>query len=232
MYHMISPTAHCHCQLSYKNCQLHSEHRCVPGWRLIECACWCTLCPLWPLAPRRPELLFRAPCTRRCHLPLRPTTSRPRHDMATTPPGVCIRIPRRMRPQDPAASRLRRNTEDPALPPPPRPPHAAVNICPIAHTWPLPLGTRSTGSPCASPPTARTTANAPSQFLVCGRALTCWASEIARRGRAGNIPWVCVTVCVTVCVPLCVCVLVCSSIDRVCCSAMSVPRVQQHHTTP
>ena len=84
--------------------------------------------------PRRPERLFRAPCTCGCRLLLRPTASRPCHDMATTPPGVPIRIPRRTRPQHPSASRLRRKREDPTRPPPPRPPHTAVSIYHLAHT--------------------------------------------------------------------------------------------------
>ena len=111
----------------------------------------------WLLAPPPPRTPFPRPCTCGCRLPVRPTTARPRHDMATTPPGVCIRIPRRMRPRHPAASRLRQNTEDPARPPPPRPPHTAVNISLFAHTWPLPLALWPTPSRPASLPTARTT---------------------------------------------------------------------------
>ena len=99
--------------------------------------------------------LFRAPCTCECRLLLRQTASRPRQYIATTPAGVCIRIPRRMRPQHPSASRLRRNTEDPALPPPPRPPRAAVNIYHHVHTWPLPLATWWTPSHPSYLPTLR-----------------------------------------------------------------------------
>ena len=116
--------------------------------------------------PRRPEPLFRAPCTCGCRLHLRTTASCPPHDTTTTPPGVCIRTPRRMRPQDPSASRLRRKTEDPALLPPSRRPHAAVNIYPFAHTWSLPLTTRPTHSRPAYLPTARNTANVPRNMPV------------------------------------------------------------------
>ena len=131
--HFLTPTTNCHDPMQLPH----------------------TLCaPCGHSRPRRPEPLFYAPCTCGCRLPLLKTASQPRHDMATTPPGVGILTPRRIHPQDPAASRLRRNTEDPARPPPLRPPHAAVHIYPIAHTWSLPLATRSTGSPCASPPTA------------------------------------------------------------------------------
>ena len=117
-------------------------------------------------APRRPEHLFCAPCTRGCCLSLLKSASRPRHDMVTTPPGVCIRTPRRMRLKHPSASRLRRKTEDPALLPLSRRPHAAVNIYPFAHTWSLPLTTRPTHSRPAYLPTARNTANVPRNMPV------------------------------------------------------------------
>ena len=58
-------------------------------------------------------------------------------------------------PATPSASRLRRNTEDPALPPPPRPPRAAVNIYHHVHTWPLPLATWWTPSHPSYLPTSR-----------------------------------------------------------------------------
>ena len=115
--------------------------------------------------PRRPERLFRAPCTCGCRLPLLKATSQPRRHIASTPPGVRIRTSGRMRLQDPSASRLRRKTEDPALLPPSRPPHAAVNICPFAHTWSLLLTTRPSSSRPAYLPTARNTANVASQGL-------------------------------------------------------------------
>ena len=132
---------------------------------------------------RRPEPLFRAPCTCRFRLPLLKATSQPPHNMATTPPGVHIRTLRHMRPPDPSASRLRRKTEDPALLPLSRRPHAAVNIYPFAHTWSLPLTTRPTHSRPAYLPTARNTANVPST--------TSWPSHRKKRCRSSG--WHCAT---------------------------------------
>ena len=69
--------------------------------------------------------LFRAPCTCECRLLLRQTASRPRQYIATTPAGVCIRIPRRMRPQHPPrhvcaeTPRTPRSRRPHALPAPP-----------------------------------------------------------------------------------------------------------------